>query len=150
MAILDNLPTKGWSRGEWDEIRDDFFAEYAFAKMIQEQVLLLCNIQRVIMSWQLEFNWMCSRLKGKSLITVILKLTWNVLFMLFGKKGIEGSLGNRYPVRRWLIEVLKIWSASVLSLKHLGISGIFFLFWIGTGLCCFDCFYSIGCFFGWI
>lgn len=29
------------------------------------------------MSWQLEFNWMCSRLKGKSLITVILKLAWN-------------------------------------------------------------------------
>ncbi|KAH1066114.1 hypothetical protein J1N35_031101 [Gossypium stocksii] len=90
MAILNRLPSKerlirqGMSiEGHCllchneNETGDHLSAECVFAIKSVEQVLLLCNINRTMANWQLEFDWICSKLKEKDLIIVVSKLAWN-------------------------------------------------------------------------
>ncbi|KAL4363570.1 hypothetical protein GQ457_04G002800 [Hibiscus cannabinus] len=48
--------------------------------------LLLCNISRVALPWKQEFQWAVQGLKDKSLLTVILKLTWNAFIYFMWKE----------------------------------------------------------------
>ncbi|KAL4320158.1 hypothetical protein GQ457_18G025600 [Hibiscus cannabinus] len=50
------------------------------------EVVLLCNISPVARSWEQELQWVVQGLKGKSLLVVILRLTWNAFIYFVWKE----------------------------------------------------------------
>ncbi|MBA0808133.1 hypothetical protein Gohar_023894, partial [Gossypium harknessii] len=54
-----------------------WFFGCGFTKVIWEGILQLCQLQTQAGNWQHELMWTMKRLKGKALITIVLKLGWN-------------------------------------------------------------------------
>ena len=64
--------------------RDHLFFGCNLSEEIWKQVLQLCGIGREVGTWPEELKWATQRLKGKALISVILRIAW--------KEGIEDFL----------------------------------------------------------
>ena len=51
-------------------------------------VLQLCGLNRGILPWNEKLNWAVQRFKGKSLISVILRLAWKVsIYYIWGERN---------------------------------------------------------------
>ncbi|OMO64389.1 hypothetical protein CCACVL1_21795 [Corchorus capsularis] len=85
MAILDRLPTRdrlsSWNLqldcvlcGQHSDCRDHIFFACDYSKKLWERILKACRLTRSIDNWQYELQWATSRLKGKSLLSLVLKL----------------------------------------------------------------------------
>ncbi|OMO78705.1 reverse transcriptase [Corchorus capsularis] len=91
MVILDRLPTKDRLRqwnlqldsmdcvlcGQHTDCRDHIFFTCDYSKKVWMKVLAACRLHRTVGNWHYEFQWALSKLKGKSLLSLILKLAWN-------------------------------------------------------------------------
>ena len=89
MAILNRLPTmdrlKAWGieMGELCsfcqdslETRNHIFFCCSYSKTLWKHILLLCGLHREVGNWEEEISWAVRRIKGKSLISVILSTAW--------------------------------------------------------------------------
>ena len=90
MAIQNRLPTKDRLRSwglEMDdkcvmcqqeaETRDHIFFDCPFAVAIWKEILRKCGLQRESLGWEGELKWASERLKGKALISILLRVAWN-------------------------------------------------------------------------
>ena len=69
---------------EEEESRDHMFFGCSYSKKIWQEVLKLCGLTREIVSWQEEVAWAIQRLRGKALISLLLKIAWNaVIYMIW-------------------------------------------------------------------
>ncbi|XP_039028330.1 uncharacterized protein LOC120162227 [Hibiscus syriacus] len=89
MIILDRLPTKDIMQrfglitndlcmfcSEATETRNHLFAEYSKTASIWKSILQL-SLNMNFSNWTILLQWATSSWKGKSLLTCILKLSWN-------------------------------------------------------------------------
>ena len=51
-----------------------------------KKVLQLCGLNREVLDWKREFAWAVQRIKGKTLITRILKIGWNAYIYCISKE----------------------------------------------------------------
>ena len=58
------------------EIRDHLFFGCSYAKCIWKQILQLCGLNRDVGSWLEELEWAIQRIKGKALISIVLRIAW--------------------------------------------------------------------------
>ncbi|KAL4271501.1 hypothetical protein GQ457_13G006210 [Hibiscus cannabinus] len=89
MSILNRLPTFDRLQGmgmilenhcilceAGAESRNHLFADCLFSRHIWNSILGMCGLTRRMLDWEGELNWLCTCLKGKSLIVFILRLAW--------------------------------------------------------------------------
>ncbi|KAL4284210.1 hypothetical protein GQ457_16G031480 [Hibiscus cannabinus] len=89
MVILDRLPTQDQLQQMRMDVeqrclmcetglkfRDHLFACCTYSRQIWTAILCMCNIERNVCSWDMELQWLCAKLKGKSLLVFFLKLAW--------------------------------------------------------------------------
>ncbi|KAL4289532.1 hypothetical protein GQ457_14G001790 [Hibiscus cannabinus] len=99
MAILNRLPTRDRLSsfgmqvetgcvlcGREQETRDHIFFDCVFSRKVWLGILLACQLRRDCMTWELELGWAVARLKGRSLLTVILQLSWNTFIYVIWKE----------------------------------------------------------------
>ncbi|KAL4271381.1 hypothetical protein GQ457_13G008320 [Hibiscus cannabinus] len=90
MAILDRLPIQDRlqrmgmnveQRCLMCEIglesRDYLFGYCTYSRQVWTTILCMCNIEREVYCWDMELQWLCAKLKGKSLLVFVLKLGWS-------------------------------------------------------------------------
>ena len=89
MAILNKLPTKdrliSWGievNGvcylcQMDqETRDHIFFGCCFSRSIWDRILSLCEQSRQIGNWNEELQWAIKQIKGRKLVSAILRIAW--------------------------------------------------------------------------
>ena len=54
------------------ETRDHIFFCCNYSKTLRKHILLLCGLHREVGNWEEKMNWAMGRIKGKSLISIIL------------------------------------------------------------------------------
>ena len=54
----------------------------SFSKVIWKSVLKLCNIRREVGSWSEEIHWVVKKMKGRALISLILRIAWRACIYL--------------------------------------------------------------------
>ena len=59
------------------ETRNHIFFECSFSKAIWKMILTLSGIRRDVSDWNFELKWASQRLKGKALISTLLRIGWN-------------------------------------------------------------------------
>ncbi|KAL4351222.1 hypothetical protein GQ457_06G018440 [Hibiscus cannabinus] len=95
MAMLGRLPTKArlTSFGitlddrclfgcDVVETRNHVFLGCDFSRSIWNHVLRMCGLHRSGMDWEQELYWLVTRLNGKSLLVIVLKLAWNAFIYM--------------------------------------------------------------------
>ncbi|KAL4376859.1 hypothetical protein GQ457_02G021390 [Hibiscus cannabinus] len=101
ITVLDRRPTKAWLAYfgialndmclfgcDGVETRNRVFLGCEFSRSIWNQVLSMCGLPRSAMDWEQELHWLVTRLKGKSLLLIILKLARNaILDMVWRQKN---------------------------------------------------------------
>ena len=55
------------------ETRDHLFFECNFSKEVWQIILQMCELRKVVLGWSAELNWAVKKLKGRSLIAIILR-----------------------------------------------------------------------------
>ena len=58
------------------ETRDHIFFGCNYSRTLWKQILLLCGIRREVGNWEEELRWAVRKIKGKSLISIILSTAW--------------------------------------------------------------------------
>ena len=58
------------------ESKDHLFFSCFFSKEIWKKILLLCGLNREVLGWTEELAWAEQRLKGKALISHVLRVGW--------------------------------------------------------------------------
>ena len=99
MAILNRLPTMdrliAWGmnvRGtccncqKEEETRDHLFFGCSYAKNIWKEILQLCGLHRDVRPWEEELTWAVQRIKGKVLISIVLKIAWRAFIYFVWRK----------------------------------------------------------------
>ena len=56
--------------------RDHIFFGCTFAKCVWKKVLEICGLSREIGSWEDELKWAVRKLRGKALVSIMLRLAW--------------------------------------------------------------------------
>ena len=56
------------------ETRNHLFFECSFSKAIWKFILSLCGLRRDVLDWNYELKWATQKLKGKSLISTLLRI----------------------------------------------------------------------------
>ena len=84
LPIVDRLRSQGMDMDglcllckQEQESRDHLFFSCSFSKEIWKKVLLLCGLNREVLGWIEELAWAEQRLKGKALISHVLRVGWN-------------------------------------------------------------------------
>ncbi|XP_039056449.1 uncharacterized protein LOC120199441 [Hibiscus syriacus] len=117
MAVLDGLTTKArlLSFGlQIDglcefcskvlESRDHLFFTSCLTKVVWAGVLGLCNQSIVVLDWNEEFLWACRQLKGRSLLSALLRLAWNYyITMIWRERNNRHFEGSRLLWIAWWI-----------------------------------------------
>ncbi|TYG56625.1 hypothetical protein ES288_D08G078600v1 [Gossypium darwinii] len=92
--------------------RDYSFFEYNFSKKVWQSVLRLCSIHRAVGTWRQELAWTILKLKGKSLLVVILKLAWSaylyVVWRQRNKKYFGASLLTEDTILVQIKEIVRV------------------------------------------
>ena len=57
------------------ETRDHLFFGCNFSKEVWQVILQMGELKRAVLGWFAELNWTIKKLKGRSLITIILRAT---------------------------------------------------------------------------
>ena len=106
MAILNRLPTmdrlQAWGLEvtgicvlckQGIESRDHLFFSCTFSKQIWKGILTLCGLRRAAHGWEEELKWAYKNLKGKSLLSIVLRSAWSA-YIYFIWKERNGRLYN--------------------------------------------------------
>ena len=72
------------------ESKDHLFFDCSFSIEVWGAVLQLCGLNKSILGWNVELEWAIQRLKGKSLISVMLWLAWRTSRERERERGMEG------------------------------------------------------------
>ena len=59
------------------ETREHLFFEYSFAVEIWKEMLRQCGLGRESLCWEGELKWAATKLKGKAMISTLLRVGWN-------------------------------------------------------------------------
>ena len=99
MAVLDRLPTKDRMQ-KWgimvdgqcvlckqeNETRNHLFFGCSFSQSVWKRILQLNGLGREVMRWEEELKWVYRKLKGKSLITLIMRCAWSAFIYAIWKE----------------------------------------------------------------
>ena len=58
------------------ETHDHLFFGCNFSREVWQAILQLCELRRAVLGWSAELNWAVKKLKGRSLIAIILRAAW--------------------------------------------------------------------------
>ena len=121
LAILNRLPTvdrlKAWGIDkdglctlckQEQESRDHLFFECSYSKAVLKKVLQLCGLNREVLDWKREFAWAVQRIKGKTLITRILKIGWNAYIYCIWKERNSKVFVQTEESAEQILEQIKI------------------------------------------
>ena len=99
MAVLDRLPTKDRMQSwgivvdgqcalckQENETRNHLFFGCRFSQSVWKGILQLNGLGRGVMCWQEELKWAYQKLKGKSLITLIMRCAWSAFIYAIWKE----------------------------------------------------------------
>ena len=99
MAILNRLPTmdrmQNWGIEvvgvcvlckQEAETRDHLFFNCSYSEYIWKGLMQLGGIRRDVVSWEAELKWASKRLKGKALVTLILRCAWSACIYAIWKE----------------------------------------------------------------
>ena len=89
MVVLDRLPTlvrmASWGIEvnslcklcqNGDETRDHLFFQCSYSNEVWRTILQLCGLNRSIMTWFDELVWAVKRMKGRALLSIVMRLAW--------------------------------------------------------------------------
>ena len=120
MALLNRLPTldrlaawglvvSGTCRlcQETMETRDHLFFRCRYSKEVWKAVLQLCGLQRAVQDWNTKMNWAVKKLKGRSLISIILTVAWRAFVYLIWKERNQRMYNQRAETISCLLEHIK-------------------------------------------
>ena len=68
------------------ESRNHMFFNCAYSNQIWKEILELCGLRRVVYGWEEELNWAHKNLKGKSLLSIILRSAWSAYIYFVWKE----------------------------------------------------------------
>ena len=120
MAILNRLPTKDRLR-TWgfdiagdcplckqeQETRNHLFFECSFSKAIWKMILTLCDLRRDTSCWNQELKWASQRLKGKALISTLLRIGWNAYIYHMWKERNNRLFSQKEETKEQILEHVK-------------------------------------------
>ena len=91
MAVLNRLPTMdrlvAWSLADSGncrlcqdgmETKDHLFFGCCYSRAIWRAILNLCGLRREVHNWKAKLKWAIQKLKCRSLVTLILRIAWQV------------------------------------------------------------------------
>ncbi|KAK8277886.1 hypothetical protein V6Z11_D09G003000 [Gossypium hirsutum] len=115
MVILGRIRTKDklckLSNSEL-ETRNHLFFECSYSKGIWKSILGLCRIDREIIDWQRELQWAYIKLKGKTLIAIIVRTAWNAYVYLIweerNRRQFKGKQRNESEILNSIKELVAI------------------------------------------
>ena len=58
------------------ESRDHFFFSCSYSKEVWCSILQLCGLSRRVRSWSEELAWAIMKLRGKALLSIVMRLAW--------------------------------------------------------------------------
>ena len=76
-------------------------------------VLQLCELQRAMQDWNTELNWTVKKLKGRSLISILLRVAWRAFVYLIWRERNQKMYIQRAETVSCLLEHIK----SIVRLK---------------------------------
>ncbi|XP_039068019.1 uncharacterized protein LOC120214115 [Hibiscus syriacus] len=65
--------------GADQETRNHVFLDFPFSREVWTLILRACDLERQVVDWEFELSWAFHRFKGKYVLSVLLKLTWNAM-----------------------------------------------------------------------
>lgn len=69
-------------------------------------VLRLCSLSRQPLSWIWELRWASAKLKGKALISIILRLAWSAfIYWIWRERNYRQFDGKRHSEHDWLSRI---------------------------------------------
>ena len=133
MALLNRLPTLdrlvAWGLAatgicrlcqKEGETRDHLFFECCYSKAVWKIVLQLCGLQREVYSWDVEVNWAIKKLKGKSLVAIILRIAWRAYIYGIWRERNQRIYNQKSENGSYILEQIKsIVRLRTSRLKHI-------------------------------
>ena len=120
MAVLNRLPTMDrmikWGIElecccslckQVEESRDHLFFECPFSKEIWKQILCLCGLRRTVLDWHYEFKWAIQKVKGKSMISMVLRVGWNAFIYHIWRERNNRIFRNKEETKEQIMEHIK-------------------------------------------
>ncbi|XP_022735626.1 uncharacterized protein LOC111288994 [Durio zibethinus] len=133
MAILNRLPMKDRLRSWGMEIdsrsnlchneyetRDHVYFECVYTKEVWQKILQPCKIDRRVGSWYTELSWSENRLKGKALISTLLRIAWNAcIYFIWGERNQRIFKQGEMTTAQMVDKVKEIVRYRLHGLKHI-------------------------------
>ena len=89
------------------ETRNHLFFECNFSKGIWKEIMCRCGLNRRILSWESEVKWAVERLKGKALISTLLKIAWTAFIYNVWREMNSRVFAQKYGSDEQIISTLK-------------------------------------------
>ena len=88
------------------ETRNHLFFECQFSQGIWS-IMRRCGLNRRILSWENEVKWAVERLKGKALISTLLKIAWTAFIYNVWRERNGRVFAQKYGSDEQIISTLK-------------------------------------------
>ena len=131
MALLNRLPTLdrmvAWGLNvsrtcrfcqQAMETRNHLFFGCSYSKEVWKAVLQLCGLQRDVHDWSTELNWAIKKLKGRSLLTIILRVAWRAFLYCIWRERNQRICRQRVGTVSSIVEQIKSIVRIKLSKMH--------------------------------
>ena len=120
MTVLNRLPTKD-KMSRWGielksycsfmqvsgRIKGSLFFECPFSKEIWQQILCMCDLRRTVLDWYYEFKWTVQKVKGKSMIFMVLRVGWKAFIYQIWREMNNRILRNKEEIKKQIMEHIK-------------------------------------------
>ena len=140
MAMLNRLPTKdrikSWGLevdgkcvlcGGEEETRDHLFHGCTFSRQLWGKIMEISGHSRAMTSWSGEFQWMIQKCKGKSLVSIILRLAWQALiYYIWIERNNRIYKGREKTVVQILEQIKEVVSIRTKGLKKVKLDSVNF------------------------
>ena len=120
ITILNRLPTmdrlQAWGMEVTDicvlckqgrESRNHLFLCCDYSKHIWEGILEMCGLRRVVYNWDEELKWAYQKLKGKSLLSIILRTAWSAYIYFVWKERNDRLYKSKEETSEQVLEQIK-------------------------------------------
>ena len=120
MAILNRLPTvdrlASWGMAvdelcclcqQENESSDHLFFGCDYAKTIWKRIMQLCELRREVGSWEEALKWAILKLKGKALISILLRVGWSAFIYQVWRERNNRLFKQQEEAKEQIIEKIK-------------------------------------------
>ena len=90
------------------ETKDHLFFSCLYSKAIWKLVLSLCGLDREVLDWEGEMKWAVLKLKGKALLSKVLRIAWSSFIYHIWKKRNGRIFGKMEQTAEQIIDHIKL------------------------------------------